>query len=201
MTDRELFKKEEGLLDSVTKFTLKIWYSIVRKYGLQTEAKILRWITHDKRFSPGISDWGFERWTHRGITAICTLVERGEMQSFQDLRDKFNLEANKLFRYFQVRDYYLKEIKLEEPKEQNGIIQIMINAYERRNCKVISTLYQALGTSGDNSTVYIKVKWEKELGIAITEEDWYNICTVQHSTTCSRAWRQFGWKIFYNTKD
>ena len=103
------------------------------------------------------------------------------MQSFQALREKFDLEANKLFRYFQVRDYYLKEIKFEEPKEQNMIIKIMMNAYEGRKCRVISALYQALGASGSNSTVYVKEKWEKELGVEITEDDWFNVCRVQHS--------------------
>ena len=194
ITDRELFKREEGLLDPIVKLTLWIWYLVVRKYGLQNEAKILRWLTHDTRFKPGIRDWGFERWANRGITAICTLVERGEMQSFQALREKFDLEANKLFRYFQVRDYYLKEIKFEEPKEQNMIIKIMMNAYEGRKCRVISALYQALGASGSNSTVYVKEKWEKELGVEITEDDWFNVCRVQHSATGSRVWREFGWK-------
>lgn len=88
----------------------------------------------------------------------------------------------------------MKEIKTKEPKEQNGIIKIMMNAYERRKCRVISALYQAIGASGDNSTVYIKEKWEKELGIEITEDDWYNVCEIQHTATCSRIWREFGWK-------
>ena len=47
ITDRELFKREEGSLDPIVKLTLWIWYLVVRKYGLQTEAKILRWLTHD----------------------------------------------------------------------------------------------------------------------------------------------------------
>ena len=128
MTDRELFKREERLLDPITKFTLWTWHLVVRKYGIENEIRPLRWITHDKRFKPGISDLGFERWANRGITAICTLLEKGKLQSFQAIREKFDLEANDLFRYFQVRDYYLKEIKLKEPKEQNMIITIMINA-------------------------------------------------------------------------
>lgn len=28
----------------------------------------------------------------------------------------------------------------------------------------------------------------------MTEEEWYNVCRVQHSTTGSRVWREFGWK-------
>ena len=88
----------------------------------------------------------------------------------------------------------MKEIKSKEPKEQNMIIKIMVGAYEGRKCRVISALYQALGVSGGNSTIYIKEKWEKELGIEITEEDWYNVCKVQYSATCSRVWREFVWK-------
>ena len=71
------------MLDPIVKLTLWIWYLVVRKYGLQNEAKILRWLTHDTRFKPGIRDWGFERWANRGITAICTLVERGRCRVFR----------------------------------------------------------------------------------------------------------------------
>ena len=69
---------------------------------------------------------------------------------------------------------------------------------------MISALYQALGSSGGNSTVYIKEKWEKEIGIEITEDDWYTVCKGQHSATISRIWREFGWKnieVFHYTKD
>ena len=51
------------------------------------------------------------------------------IQSFQALSEKLDLEVNKLFQYFQMRDYYFKEIKLEEPEELHMIITIMIVAY------------------------------------------------------------------------
>lgn len=194
ITDRELFKREETMLGSISKFTLEIWHLVINKYNLQTEAKILRWLSHDKRFKPGVNDQGFESWAQRGITAMCTLLERGELQSFQALREKFGLDARELYRYFQVRDYYIKEIKLKEPREQNGIIKVIINAYEGRTCRVISALYQALGASGGYSTTYVKEKWEKELDIEITEENWNNVCKAQQSATGSRIWREFGWK-------
>ena len=36
-----------------------------------------------------------------------------------------------------MRDYYFKEIKLEEPEELHMIITIMIVAYEGRKCRVM----------------------------------------------------------------
>ena len=30
--------------------------------------------------------------------------------------------------------------------------------------------------------MYVKEKGERELGIEITEEEWYNVCRIQHST-------------------
>ena len=113
------------------------------------------------------------------------MVEKGEMQSFQYLRD---LERGEHFTYLQVRDYYIKEIKMDKTTKQNGMIKVMIEAYEGKKGRGNSTLYQALLESRGNSTLYIKEKWEKELGIDMTEEEWYNVCRVQHSTTGSRGY-------------
>lgn len=81
------------------------------------------------------------------------------------------------------------------------MIKVMTDAYNGKKSRVISALYQALLKSRRNSTMYIKEKWEKDLGIELTEEEWHNLCWVQHSTTGSRVWREFGWKnvIRYNT--
>lgn len=38
---------------------------------------------------------GFKQWANKGITAICTMVERGKLQSFEKLRDKPGLDENK----------------------------------------------------------------------------------------------------------
>ena len=48
---------------------------------------------------------GFERWVRGGITAICTMVDKGRIQSFQYLNVRFGLEKGNLFRYLQIRDY------------------------------------------------------------------------------------------------
>jgi hypothetical protein len=113
------------------------------------------------------------------------------MRSFEDLQKTYNLDKHELYRYFQIRDYYNKEIKVSS---MSPLIKIMVQAYKNKKCREISTLYQGLMTSKKTSTLYVKEKWEKGFGEQITEEDWYNICKTQCTATSSRIWREFCWK-------
>ena len=72
---------------------------------------LLDWIAYDKGFKPGSYDCRFKQWTEKGFTAICTVIQKGEMRSFQDLKNLFDLENKDLFRYMQMRDYYTKKVK------------------------------------------------------------------------------------------
>ncbi|KAF7670040.1 hypothetical protein LDENG_00079520 [Lucifuga dentata] len=65
--DREQYKKLNDL-DPITDFTLNIWYGTIRKYKLQNELKVLKWVTYDSNFKPAQYDQGFEQWTIKGIT-------------------------------------------------------------------------------------------------------------------------------------
>lgn len=76
-----------------------MWNTIIKKYKLKKETQILRCLTYDTDFQPGREDHGFKRWAKEDITAICTMIERGEMQSFQNVKDKFDLERTDYFRY------------------------------------------------------------------------------------------------------
>ena len=194
IANRNMFIVEKEKLDPITKFMLGIWFLVVRKYNLEREIKVLTWLAYDPKFKPGTLDNSFVEWANRGITALITLTESGEMKSFQDLKNEFELENQDLFRYFQIRDYYNKEIKPGLPEELNGVIGAMCNAYKNNLGRVISVLYQGLVRSRGNSTLYIRDRWVKESEMQLTEENWYNIWKVQQSTTCSRMWREYCWK-------
>lgn len=45
-----------------------------------------------------------------------------------------------------------------------------------------------------HSTKKIRLKWEKESGLVISEDDWLNMCSVQSNFTSSGIWRQFCWQ-------
>ena len=55
--DRELFRTQGKLLDTITKFTLDIWNTVIKRYKLEKETKVLGWLmTAD--FNQGKMIWG-----------------------------------------------------------------------------------------------------------------------------------------------
>lgn len=113
----------------------------------------------------------------------------------------FSLEKTDYFRYLQTRDYYTRTIKMDKATEQSGIIKAFMDAYKGKMSWVISALYQALLKSRGNLTLFIKEKWEQELEIEMTGEEWYDICKMQHSTTGSRVWRKNIIRFFITPKN
>lgn len=83
-----LLGKIGNQLNVITKNTIEIWNTVVERYKLEKEVKNLSWFAFDDRLIPGINDKGFKQWAKKGITAICTMVERGKLQSFEKLRDR-----------------------------------------------------------------------------------------------------------------
>ena len=43
--DKELFRTQGKLLDTITRFTLDIWNTVIKRYKLEKETKVLRWLT------------------------------------------------------------------------------------------------------------------------------------------------------------
>ncbi|ROL05644.1 LINE-1 retrotransposable element ORF2 protein [Anabarilius grahami] len=150
----------------------------------------------DNRFKPGIYDRTFKDWMNRGLTAFCIAIKNNKMKSFQELKDSFDLNNHDLFRYLQLRDYYCKEIKGISSDVVNPLIEIMCGAYQQKTNKIVSKLYRSLMENLKNTTLYVKTKWESELKIVLTEEEWYQTCRLLQTPTNSQQWREFNWKCF-----
>lgn len=183
---KDLFKQ----VDAITQFTLKLWYSIVRKYKLEADLPLLRWIAYDRHFTPNTLDQRFQQWIPSGITALCTVIKAGNFMSFEEMKQNFALCNQGHFRYLQLRDFYVKEVKPKVQLDKNGIVRTIIETYNSRKGRVISTLYQQLMERKGNTTSCVKQKWEKELGVNMSGEDWLHIWNTQQSTTSS-------WVVIY----
>ena len=72
---------------------------------------------------------------------------------------------------------------MDKATEQHGVIKVLTDAYIGGKSRGISALYQGLLKSRGICTMYVKEKWERGLGIEITEKEWYNVFRIQHSTT------------------
>ena len=192
--DKQAFKSKRQQLDPITQFTLDTWFKIIKKHKLENDIKILKWIAFDSNFKPALYNKAFRIWNDKGMTAWCRMVKDGQLRCFEDMKEEFWLDKHEFFMYLQLRDYYKKEIEFKEPKKLNGVIQIMVQKYNGKQIRLISAIYQELMGNENYSTHYIKEKWEKELDIEITKEDWIKMWGIHHSATNSRIWREFSWK-------
>ncbi len=66
---------------------------------------------------------------------------------------------------------------------EKGIIKIFMGPNKgKTQMKMLSRIYLSLQSERGISTTYIKLRWEKEANIKITEENWLNMCkTVNYS--------------------
>lgn len=70
--------------------------------------------------------------------------------------ESYGLENGDFFRYLQLRDYFLKEI--QNFRNINGLLDLIVQTYNRKRFKIISVLYHKLADLKDSSTMYIKEK-------------------------------------------
>lgn len=180
--------------NSIMRETFKTWYDVVKKYNLIGDSKLLIWPSHSSRFGPGVLDNTFEKWRDKGMTAICTLVDKQNFKSFRQLKDEFGLENGDLYRYLQLRHFYETEIKKEISVEGNDVIEVLTGAYKQTPLRIVSKLYRGLLKKQGRNTEYIKIKWEKEFNFELSEGDWQSMFKTQQTSTSSKRWREFGWK-------
>lgn len=109
-------------------------------------------------------------------------MKDGQLESFQNIKDKYDLDKHEFYRYLQLRDYFMKEIRMDPSREVNGVIQIIINTYKETKVRIISGLFKKL-ISNKHSTKYTKEKWESEFKIKITDEEWLNMWKINQTST------------------
>lgn len=176
-------------------FSLGIWSDFVKKFQIQKEIQLLRWPAYDPNFKPASQDLRFKQWIREGITSYSSLVKNGELVDFQYMSEKYGLERQDFYRYLQIRHYFVKEVKGSSKEELSVVTQMFIKAYNSGPTRqIIGALYLSILLMKNNSTDCIKQKWERELDIEISSEEWTLIIHTQMTTTNSQSWRDFCWK-------
>lgn len=195
LIDEKLQKYTEQIEDPWTKLTLNVWTSVMKEFNLLKYCTVLKWIAYDSDFTPNRLDNRFKLWANKGITSFSTIIKKGEILSFQQLKDNFLLENQDFYRYLQVRNYYDQKIKGKLEDNQNPLIDIIKKAHTSGiKYKIVSLIYKSLRSMKTQSTNYIKEKWETESGTTFTDEEWTNIWEFQWKSTSSLNWKENCWK-------
>lgn len=69
--DEETYNVIKNQVNPITMFTLKLWFSIIKKHKIQKDTNSLKWVAYDSKFKPARYDKGLKLWTTKGITALC----------------------------------------------------------------------------------------------------------------------------------
>lgn len=175
--------------------SLKSWSNAKDEYKLHDSLKIIRWCAYDPDFKPNQIDTGFRSWILKGITTQYSLTDKGVIiKDFQTLKNSHNLEKQDFYRYLQLRHYINREIHF--PLDvQEPVLKEILNSYNGKSKKgLISRLYKGFMSKKSFSTQYVKIKWEKEGTIIISDEEWRSCCTSVWKCTNSHSWKEFSWK-------
>lgn len=195
LSDNKLWKEWEILKGSVTGSFLGPWQEIVKLCRVERASKMMRWCAYDSDFEPNKIDSRFKVWISKGLTTYYSFVHKGAFQSFEALQETHGLGKEDFFRYLQVRHYFDKNIKEVSVKGEQGFIEVFLSLLKPgHGGKVVSKIYNAIQLSKKDNTDYIRKKWENEVRVAISQENWEKICQMQWFSTGSSTWREFCWK-------
>lgn len=187
----------QSLLPKVSlgiKTPLSIWLTELRDKRVERVAKILRWPAYDRDFTPAKNDARFKNWCSKGITAYWKIITDNGLETFQQLSEKYYLRKDDFFRYLQLRHHFNADIRSKN-MENSPLVMLFINICRGKLTKKhVSAVYSLLQSGKRFSTMYIKQRWENEIGMNITEDDWLNICETIATTSSSDLWREFTWK-------
>lgn len=166
--------------------TLKIW-SQFRKHTDTRETLLLQSpLCNSHVFLPAKLDQTFAVWNRKGILKFNDLYINGIFGSFSDLRSKYDLQQNDLFRYFQSRQF----AKSHSPQFPSLPSKSLVDSLLEIPFWVqgfTSHSYSLILSMNNVKLEKIKTEWEKELGIEVSEEIWTEaLQSVNNSTSCAR---------------
>ncbi len=111
---------------------------------------------------------------------------------FEQLATEFELPRTDFYRYLQIRSFLFKQPNWKMLKSSPSAIETLLINVQNGNkiLRPISHIYRALEDMKKDNTHYIKLKWEEELKVVISDENWAEIHADIHRITCSRIWRE-----------
>lgn len=186
-------KTKKKITNEWVKTTLSTWSNIRKTLNLPGSICRLIRIHHNPEFPPAS---GFKNWAENGLIMLCQIVENGNLMSFQQLQQKYDLPGQDFYKYLQLRHYLHKHnlmTSLQAPPSniEQFFTSVIKKALINRH---ISYLYKILQEESTENTQDIMGKWELEMNIIIKDEDWEQTLREGHKITNSLVLREFEWK-------
>lgn len=97
-----------------------------------------------------------------------------KIQSFDKLKNRYEIPTTQIFRYFQLRSYIVTTLKQPQYGYTTSTLEdIFLDKAD--STKLVTRTYVAFCKMMKANTTKIKTKWETDLGSEIEGEEWDNL--------------------------
>lgn len=134
-------------------------------------------------FVPGRADATFKVWASKGLDSIQKLYLQDSdiMMSFEELRKKYGLLTNHLFKYLQLRNFVrVTQDNLDKPP-LSVVEEIMMKDSLKKG--LISENHNLLTSDSAENSDYKLNAWKENLQSEISHEEWRTACSSVHTSS------------------
>lgn len=132
-------------------------------------------------FPPGLFDTTYLRWRHCGIKTFRDLFKDNAFVSFSNLSSENELPSTHLFCYFQVR-HCISALFPTYPSTPNIQPWEELLSLKNNTKSIISVIYKQIKGLDSHPSEKVRMSWEQELGMTISEEQWEKAIKNIHSS-------------------
>ncbi|CAI5678295.1 unnamed protein product [Oreochromis niloticus] len=113
---------------------------------------------------------------------------------FDQMVEKYSLPKHDFFRYLQIRHYILHSTNFSESHEVSPVEKLL---FLRDKEVPVKIFYKALYSVPSVMSQSLKGTWEKELGIAIDDEEWKDVWSYAKSISVCNLTKAIQLKIIH----
>ena len=175
------------------KNTILVWYEVHKHIG---EIPVLSQFTPiwgNSDFTPGKQDLGFKIWANKGLNKIADLFNNKILMSFEELKQKYDIQPKHFFKYLQIRSYIFKLQKSLSLPTLSSIEEIATNQHSKRG--LTSCFYAIIMDGSKVSSDSKRLAWCENLNSGISTEEWQKICLRSQTQTINTHFKllQYKW--------
>ena len=145
----------------------------------------------------------WETWTNSGIQKFSDIIHNNCLLSFQDLKDKYQLNNRDIFKYLQLKNWVMENLDLGE-KVPTKLCNIIKKSDKKK--PLIGAVYNILSNAENSDELLQNIynKWNEDLETDDSKDKWKGCLQYTYNITTNENLRLIQYKVMtrmYYTRD
>lgn len=178
--------------------TISVWYSVHKHIGDTPTLSQFTPIWGNNCFTPGRADGGFRMWFNRGIEKILDLFVEGNLMSYNQLCEKYDIPRKHFFKYLQLKHFILSTHKqLLSLPPLTKIEEATLSHMDGKG--QFSLFYELILTHSKESSFRKMEAWIIDIKEDIQEADWERACFKAQTQSVNTKFKLLQYKWLMRT--